>query len=75
MLGTGGASPDLQEEESVNVTELIVLCGMIGTGVCTFCAVATAIIPEPKNSCWKRLYNIANVLGANVGHAKNKGSK
>ncbi len=59
----------------MNTTELIVLCGLIGTGVSTACAVITAIVPPPKNPRWKRLYNIINVLGANVGHAKNAGGK
>lgn len=39
------------------------------------CAVAAAVWPEPKNPTLRKIWQVVNFIGANVGKAKNKGGK
>lgn len=39
------------------------------------CAVVSAVWPEPKNPVLRTVWQIVNMIGANVGKAKNKGDK
>jgi hypothetical protein len=52
-----------------NIQEYLTIAGM----VISLCAAIAAITPTPKDdSIMKKVMDIVNVLGLNIGNAKNK---
>lgn len=63
------------------VTQLVEFLSALGGGwavavafVCALCAAVAIVLPAPKadaNVLWRFVYRLVNVLGANVGKARN----